>query len=250
MARKPTIAEQQDLLRSFLALTEGVLAKARTPERLSAGLGRAYAARAIPVVKGILLLSEHGLGGEIGSLGRVLVEGSYYALWILKKAGPDNKSQVEREPAEIEARAQDVCDAQDFEDAKTFEAWGKRGYVKGSTEAAKTLADEARKRRGLSGTASYKLKVRDLAKESGGDPGEENYDLFYRTLCFDAHPTLHSAIRLLDETKDPVFWHERSLYFATAAATLLLDSAFRLMGVEDATIGQLHDAMNKTYEYA
>lgn len=201
------------------------------------------------VLKAIILLSEHDLGGEVGAVGRVLVEGSYYALWILKKVGPDNLTQVEREPAEIEARAQDVCDAQDFEDAKIFEAWGKLGYATGSAEAAKTLADEARKRRGLTGNAVFKLKVANLAKETGGVEGEQNYDLFYRTLCFDAHPTLQSAIRLLDETKDPGFWHERSLYMATASAVLLFDSAFRLMGVAEATKDQLHDAMNKTYDY-
>jgi hypothetical protein len=197
----------------------------RGGERLSAALAYGYVKRGVGTLQGALAISNAGLGSEVGALTRVITEAGIYATWILQKAGQD------RSPEDREARAQDVWDAQIFDEERRRRLWAQNGYGTAAAAAdALRAIEEIRQTRGLAPDRRFELSVVNLATEAGGGLGE-HYDLAYRINCLDSHPTLDAIMRALrDDDEHREFVHSRSLAITCISGLNLTESCYQLMG--------------------
>lgn len=225
-AERPSLESLRRAIETLIKDMERVVTVGvRGDDRLSAGLAYGYVKRGVATLKGVIALSASGLGSEVGALARVITESGIYATWILQQGGVD-RSEVDRE-----ARAQDVWDAQIFDEERRRRIWAANGY--GSEAAADdglAAIERIRTERRLTADQDVRLNVSALATAAGGGLGE-HYDLAYRINCLDAHPTLDAIMRALrEDEEDQEFIHSRSLFITCVSGLNLTESTYQLMG--------------------
>lgn len=209
-------------LAAILACYERLTTQRQGEMELPARIAFAHLGRTKQVLKGIVVLCEHGLFAEVGALCRVITEANCFLTWMLQKNGKPRTSE------ERQACAEEICDAQSLEMAKTIRMQWPHGYGSAENAAkAKLVETEIVGRRGR----KFKQSVGDLASEAGKDAGEL-YDLFYRINCMDAHPTLDAAGRAL-AGGDP-FHNERNLAITVFVSMLVIQNSSKLIGWDPA----------------
>ncbi len=237
---RPSIPALRDALTELVNDFERVLAAGVVGgERLSATLAYGYLKRATGTLRGVLALSVAGHGSELGALTRVITESGIFVTWMLQSAGKDRPFD------EREARAQDIWDAQLFEDERRRRIWEQIDYgPKGSAAIALQGILQIRKKRGLKANEKFELKVSNLAEQAGGGLGE-HYDLAYRINCLDAHPTLHAMMRALQEAEEQQeFTHSRTLFISCISGLNLAEAGYQLIGRGDEYVA-LRDRVTK-----
>jgi hypothetical protein len=224
----PTPDNFRSAIKEELAFIERVL-KEPVPgkERLSAGLGYASLKRAANVLRGVEVVAREGLVSEIRTLGRVICESAYNAMWILEHDGKDLP------PDKREENAQWLMDHAVLEGAKTMRGWGKCGYApQEKVDEANEAEARVRERRGLGPKDDMRNpNLYERAVQAGGKALEENYALFYRPMCLDAHPTIQAMMWAIEGQGD--YEAGKALFMVFASAVTLIDACCQLMGRTD-----------------
>lgn len=192
-------------------------------ERLSAALAALHLKRALNVIKAVLLVSKNGLGSEVGALGRIINEAAFNVMWMLQA------NDAERSATERERCARDLSDAAALKAINIKQCQADRGFGSKEDAARASKLGEALVAR-RNGKKPEQHGVEQLARQVGKH-AHESYDLFYRTFCMDAHPTLVAAIKA-QRGGDPA-GHNMNLFMTVAASLVLLQAAYKVMDREE-----------------
>jgi hypothetical protein len=103
---------------------------------------------------------------------------------------------------------------------------------KSEGEKALEAEQKVRQRRGLGPKDELAVpKLWARVNESGGDVGTENYDLVYRPMCLDAHPTVQGMVLALAAPEERRL--ERSLAMVAMACINIIVTCSQMLGRND-----------------
>ncbi len=186
-----------------------VLGEKKPPSGAAVGYAWFSLARLLNVLLGLESLGRLGLAAEAAALGRIAAEMAIKLAWV---AGDDD-------------RARYIIDEATLKGQQVAKLWVDAGMTADPAELQDLDKDatEVRQRRGLAAKDKLELALSSMADQV--DARDRNarglrvyYDLFYRVLCFDAHPDIRSLVAAGQPLKEANL--EQALFCSNACAIL------------------------------
>jgi len=190
---KPGIQELLEVTARLRTTLERICASPIVDPSLSQGLVFGALRRAANVLKAVEAVARLGQPSEVNALGRVICEALYDCAWMVMRDAADRPAD------EQEAKAQWLVDKATLDGCRILREGVQYGMVPSEAELrqAEERCTEASARQHVSPTQTLRNpNILERAKEAG-PPFAENYSLFYRRMCLDAHPTVQANIRAL-----------------------------------------------------